>query len=233
MGSKSRLAKDILPIILKNRASGQWYIEPFAGGMNMIDKVDGPRIANDVHFELIAMWDSLVNKQWIPTKITKESYCNVRNNKANYEPHIVGWVGFNCSYSGKYFGGFAGETKTKLGTIRDYQSEAINNVIKQVKNLKGIIFSNKNYLELELPPNSLVYCDPPYKGTTEYANKFDHNLFWQWVRDASNNGHTVYASEYNAPQDFLCVWSKEIKSSLSANGNYGGSKTSVEKLFTI
>jgi DNA adenine methylase len=41
----------------------------------------------------------------------------------------------------------------------------------------------------------------------------------------------VFVSEYNAPDDFVCVWQKEAKSSLSANGKIGGNKTSVEKLF--
>ena len=34
MGSKNRIAKFILPIILKERKPEQWYVEPFAGGMN-------------------------------------------------------------------------------------------------------------------------------------------------------------------------------------------------------
>lgn len=41
----------------------------------------------------------------------------------------------------------------------------------------------------------------------------------------------VFVSEYNAPADFECVWQKEAKSSLSANGKIGGNKVSVEKLF--
>jgi DNA adenine methylase len=44
-------------------------------------------------------------------------------------------------------------------------------------------------------------------------------------------GHKVYVSEYSAPSDFKCVWEKETKSSLSANGIIGGSKLSVERLF--
>lgn len=44
MGSKARHAKELLPIILKDRKPGQWYVEPFVGGANMIDKVDGNRI---------------------------------------------------------------------------------------------------------------------------------------------------------------------------------------------
>ncbi len=36
MGSKNRIAKQILPIILKNRTKEQYYIEPFVGGANLI-----------------------------------------------------------------------------------------------------------------------------------------------------------------------------------------------------
>lgn len=41
MGSKWRIAKHILPIILEGRNDGQYYVEPFCGGCNMIDKVQG------------------------------------------------------------------------------------------------------------------------------------------------------------------------------------------------
>ena len=40
MGSKRRIAKYILPIMLEHRAPNQWWVEPFVGGGNMIDKVD-------------------------------------------------------------------------------------------------------------------------------------------------------------------------------------------------
>ena len=234
MGSKARFTKEILPIILKDRKPEQWYIEPFAGGMNAICEVQGNRIANDIHYYLIQMWRELVGG-WIPKKITKEEYSEVRTDQNKYPAYFVGWVGFNCSYSGKWFGGFADDypesRRNKKGILPNYQMEAINNIPKQVEKLKGVIFQDKPYYELELPPNSIVYCDPPYEGTTKYANDFDHNLFWNWVRNISKQGHTVFVSEYNAPADFECVWQKEAKSSLSANGKIGGNKVSVEKLF--
>lgn len=43
----------------------------------------------------------------------------------------------------------------------------------------------------------------------------------------------MFISEYNAPDDFVCVWQKEAKSSLSANGVIGGNKISTEKLFVL
>lgn len=232
MGSKARFSNELLPIILQGRQQNQCYVEPFAGGMNMISEVGGNRIANDVHYYLIEMWKELAIG-WIPDKISREQYLDVRANPNKYPSHFVGWVGFNCSYSGKWFGGFAGETKTKIGTIRDYQEEAIKNVAKQARKMEGVIFQNKSFTELELPPNSIIYCDPPYEGTTGYANGFNHNAFWEWVRTISRQRHSVFVSEYKAPDDFKCIWQKEAKSSLSANGIVGGNKISVEKLFRL
>ena len=72
MGSKNRFAKELLPIILKDRKTDQWYVEPFAGGMNLIDKVDGNRIANDNNKYLIALWKGLQINKSRPTEISKE-----------------------------------------------------------------------------------------------------------------------------------------------------------------
>lgn len=199
--------------------------------MNVICNVGGPRIANDRHYYLIKMWEELL-KGWVPEKITRDEYYKVRNSKESYPDYYVGWVGFNCSYSGKWFGGFAGDTATKIGTIRDYQKEAIRNVLGQVKGLDGVVLKNLSYLDLEIPSGSVVYCDPPYEGTTKYAGDFDHKIFWDWVRETSAK-HTVFVSEYKAPEDFICVWQKEAKSSLSANGKGGGNKNSIERLFRL
>lgn len=230
MGSKSRIAKEILPIILKHRKPNQFYIEPFCGGCNAIDKVEGNRIANDYNFYLIKMWEALVNKNYKPKVINREEYKDIRDNKTNYAPELVGWVGFNCSYSGKYFGGFAGLTTTKNGAVRDYQQEAFNNVKAQIPKLKGVKFHNSSFDKLTMPDNSIIYCDPPYESTTRYADSFDHSYFWQWVRQQSKE-HTIFVSEYNAPNDFECVWQKKVSSSLSANGKVGSNKHSIEKLF--
>ena len=53
MGSKNRIAKHILPIMLEHRTEGMTWVEPFVGGANMIDKVEGKRIGADINFYLI------------------------------------------------------------------------------------------------------------------------------------------------------------------------------------
>jgi len=231
MGSKNRFAKELLEIVLADRGKYQAYVEPFAGGMNTIDKVTGWRIASDSHCPLISMWKALIYNSWTPPEyVTKEEYDNVRTNPDNYSQHYLGWVGFNCSYRGKWFGGYAGKCKTNINTERNYQSESIRNVTKQIPKLVGVDFRCVDYTQLLLPRNSLVYCDPPYFDTTKYRDDVEHERFWNWVRKISKE-HNVFVSEYVAPPDFKCVWSKEVASSLSRNGTSGGNRLSVERLY--
>ena len=245
MGSKNRFAKEILPIILKGRYLGQSYVEPFAGGMNSIDKVDGLRIANDNNKYLIAMWEGLMKGIEYPLEIDKSLYCLARDvfngterrfeHIMNMTDDVVGWIGFMASANGRFFdGGYSGRSKTKTGNTRDYIAEGIRNIKKQAPNLRGVDFRCGDYRSLYIPERSIVYCDIPYEGTKQYSTskEFNHFEFWQWARDRANDGHYVFVSEYNAPDDFECVWEKTANSSLRSNESITGSKTSVEKLFT-
>ena len=87
-----------------------------------------------------------------------------------------------------------------------------------------------SYEDLEIPRNSIIYCDPPYAGTTGYKDKFNHDEFWKWCRDKKAEGHTIFISEYNAPKDFKCIWSQELNVSVARNGKH---KKAMEKLFTL
>lgn len=229
MGSKAKYAKHILPIILANRTAEQWYVEPFCGGCNCIDKVPGPRWANDVNPCLIALFRALADG-WTPPRITREEYQNIRDRREDYAPELVGWAGVGCSYSGKWFGGYAGVVQTREG-VRDYVGEAIANATRQAASLRGVRFTSGAYDQMVIPPNSVIYCDPPYAGTTSYETDFDHAVFWKWTRALAALGHQVFISEYAAPPEFVCVWEGRASSSLSANGRGGGNKTSVERLF--
>ncbi len=233
MGSKARIAKHLLPIILADRKPDQFYVEPFAGGMNMISKVDGKRIACDSNNYLVEMWRAIMNDWQPPHFVSKELYEIVRNDQSKIAPWMVGWVGFNCSYSGKWFGGYAGTVKTRVGTTRNYQEEALKNTLKQKDLLRGVEFVCCDYRELVIPSKSVVYCDPPYAGTTGYKDKFDSGAFWAWTSQLATDGHSVFVSEYTAPSSVEQVWEGPVKSSLSANGQHGGSKNSVERLFRV
>ena len=222
-GSKRKILKDILPIILRNREKKQWYIEPFCGGGNVIFNIDGPRrIANDINYYLIELFKALQN-DWLPPKeISEEYYNEIKNNKNKYPPCLVGYVGFQMSFGCKFFGGYSRNTRR-----RNFSREAFNNILKDIPKIKNIIFENKEYFDLKIPEKSLIYCDPPYKNSYNYKIIFDHNKFYNWCREKVRENHLLFVSEYEMPKDFICIWEKEIFSSLDVSIG----KRSVEKLF--
>lgn len=247
MGSKNRIAKEILPLILKNRKENQYYIEPFVGGANVIDKVDGLRIGLDVNKYLIALFKGLQNNEDLILDIPKELYNkardqfnletqNIKIENKEFNDFQLGWIGYMGSANGRFFdGGYSGISKTSNGGTRNYIEESIKNILKQKNNLNGINFFHSSYENFNYPKNSIIYCDIPYQNTKQYkfSRDFNYDKFWDWARAMKKNEHEIYISEYNAPDDFICVWEKEVKSSLSANGINGGNKNSIEKLFTI
>ena len=144
---------------------------------------------------------------------------------------LTGFIGFTLSFGGKWFGGYR---RDKAGTkgcpVNEYTQtqRAKKSAIKQSKLLQGVRLVCSTYDNLEIPEKSIIYCDPPYQGTTSYKDGFSHEAFWQWCRDKSKEGHKVYISEYSAPDDFECIWEMDVSSNLSKTKN---SKKATEKLF--
>jgi len=76
--------------------------------------------------------------------------------------------------------------------------------------------------------NWLVYCDIPYKDTTQYGicKNFDNDKFWNWARKLSKN-NIVLISECQAPNDFESIWEQEVTRTV----NNSSRNKSIEKLF--
>ena len=222
------MQKKILPIILKDRKEDQWYVEPFVGAFNVIDKVTGNRIANDSNIYLVELFRS-IQSGWIPPDLIDEAEYNfVKDSKDMLPEDYVGFVGIGCSYAGKFFGGYARGNDDK-DNPRNCCLESKKNILSQYEGLQGIRIYNLDYKDLPIPENSIVYCNPPYANTTKYKNEFNHEEFWKWCEDLVNQGHQVFVSEYTAPDNWECVWSKKVNNTLTKDT---GSKQGVEKLFT-
>lgn len=232
MGSKARIAKEVAPIIneLVERHGIQLYIEPFVGGANMIQHIKAPtKYGCDNNPYLIAFWQQ-IQRGWNPLEsvdMTRELYQDIKAHKDKYSPEIVALAGFCATYNAKWFGGYAGIVTTKIGTQRNYYDEAVRNVLKQQKHIQGIEFMCMDFAELDVS-GALIYCDPPYCGATGYAESFDHERYWAWVR-AMSAKNIVLCSEYAAPADFDCVWTKALTTTLDKNSR----STATEKLFAV
>lgn len=130
-------------------------------------------------------------------------------------------IGFLASYNGRWFdGGYAQSIyeKTKNGLrYRDYYQEAKRNLESQAKNLIGINFSCYDYRELPMTntSNNVIYCDPPYANTKQFAisKNFNHNEFWETMRAWSKKNY-VFISELEAPDDFVCIWEQNVSRSI-------------------
>lgn len=226
MGSKNRIAKYLLPIILKDRKPEQWYVEPFVGGANMIDKVEGNRIGADSNHYLIALLNEMTNDDFYVPDVNEGLFNAIKNNKRLYGDWIVAYAGTQLSFGAMWFSGYR---KDKQG-VRNYSDEAKRNINKQAKNIKSCKFVVSAFGSLEIPESSIIYCDPPYENTAKYkaVDDFNHAEFWQKCRDWCADGHQVFVSEYNAPDDFVCVWEKEISVNVAKNSK---GKKGVERLF--
>jgi len=225
MGSKRRIAKEILPIILQNRQPNQWYAEPFCGGCNSLDKVTGKRIGSDINKYLIALLEEMQKDNFALPFIGEKEYQDIKNNKEKYPDYILGYAGFQLSFGAKWFGGYR---RDKAG-VRDYQNEAQQNLKAQQNLIKDVLFYCCDYWELNIPANSIIYCDPPYENTTKYKDAFDHTKFWQWCEKKTLEGNKVFVSEYRAPENWKSIWSKKVTTMLDVR-NY---KNDIEKLFVL
>jgi DNA adenine methylase len=211
-GGKAKISEELSSFLNSELEDDQPFVDLFCGSCNIISKIDSNRlrIANDKHKYLIAMWKGLQDGFEPPKDISLEQYQEIREN-LDVNPALSGFVGFGCSYAGKWFDSFA-----KSDDGRPYSLNAYNSTKRKFESLKDVQFYNYDYRELDIPEGSLVYCDIPYRGTGQYCKEevgvFDHDDFYKWV-DENCLKYKIYISEYvqNTPKNYDVVWMKRSK----------------------
>ena len=183
-GGKARIANELSKELQSRLKEGQAFVDLFCGSCNVVSKIKAPvRIANDLHKELIALHKA-VQEGWIPpSSISELEYKEIKN--SNEVPdYLKAFVGFGCSFSGKYWGGYA-----RGSEVRNYATNAKNTLLAKHKTLKDVQFTNLQYHEVSVPDNSLIYCDIPYKDTTGYSTgSFQHESFYLWAKEMKDRG---------------------------------------------
>lgn len=81
--------------------------------------------------------------------------------------------------------------------------QSLESIVQQDSKIET---SSISYADYEYRDGDVVYCDPPYKNTHGYGIEFNTDAFWEWARTRE---YPVYVSEYQAPEDFVSIWSKE------------------------
>jgi DNA adenine methylase len=227
LGGKVRIAKQLTAFLKSVRKPGQIYVEPFVGGGAIISLIDGPRIGSDLCPYLITFYRQLQDG-WLPPEILSEE--RYKELKQLYKETVcngeIGFAMYFCSFGGKAWGGYARDPKSGY----DFVKGARNSAIRLIQTVKDVKFYSRDYEDLlrTLPLGCLIYCDIPYINTTQYRFSFDHTRFFNIIREFSNR-HDIFVSEYQAPEDFECVWQIERKTCM--NTITGGKADRTEKLF--
>lgn len=170
------------------------------------------------------MYSAIQGGMELPDELSEEEYLHIRNNKDENKA-LTGFVGFGCSFAGKWFGGYARNRDN-----HNYCKGSKNSLMDKMSTMQDVKFVWRDYKTLN-PNGLLIYCDPPYKGTTKYTGtpEFSSEDFWNKMREWSIN-NDVYISEYSAPDDFECVL--EIPTRTNIRDKSGGVSERVDKLFT-
>lgn len=123
------------------------------------------------------------------------------------------------------------ENLERLGNLESLENlERLESLerLERLGNLQRLEKLNITNLSYERVPittpinETIIYCDPPYKGTSRYQKDIRHDLFYDWV---VNNPYKVYVSSYEF--DLPIVREFEHRSLLSATTN----NKVVERLF--
>lgn len=227
LGGKTKLSRHITKVMLDSTDSREKYIEPFVGGGSVLTSMAhhfAHTEASDTHEDLILLWKGLQDGSFDPpSELTDEEYQEL---KASPPSALRGFVGFGCSFGGKFFGG------RSRGGGRNHVDESRRNVLKQIPLIEGVNFVQQSYEAVEVHSGDVIYCDPPYEKTTKYAGTetFDHKKFWEVVQNWAEQGAHVFVSELAAPEGWECVWQQERSISVD---KWKPTETLVEKLFTF
>jgi site-specific DNA-adenine methylase len=126
-------------------------------------------------------------------------------------------------------------SKTQKAQLERQRSLQQLERLEQLKQLPGnLTMTGLDYRQVEIKPNSVVYCDIPYFIASksyikqQYGVHFDHTAFFEW---AATRDFPVYFSEYNCDDPrFELVFEKGKRVSMAATGAKSADKT-MERLY--
>ena len=74
-----------------------------------------------------------------------------------------------------------------------------------------------SYDQVEILPDSVIYCDIPYEGTDGYLTEFDFEKFYSWCEKQTG---PLFISSYKMPSErFVCVAMFKHRCTLSSTEN--------------
>ena len=228
VGGKTKIAKAIADVI-RQSTKAEVIVEPFIGGGSMTEQLSkrfSRVLASDNHKDIALLWQRVVDG-WLPPEIISErEYYELMHSKPSA---LRGFVGTGGSFGGKWFAGYARGGFNSNGNPRNHQAEsarAVSRIAKVISVNTTVLHSD--YRDVEIPHGAAIYCDPPYADTLGYNSTFSTEEFWNWASEKSDS-HDVFISEYRAPDDWVEIWNKAKRQSVTLPSQ--GREIRIERLF--
>lgn len=203
LGGKASTAGAISRAVLAARGEATRYLEPFVGSGAVLEEV-APHFkcvyAGDAMPGLAGMWICLINGWTPPTAVSEERYRMLKSAPERLPERV--FVGFGASFAGKFFGGYARPHVRQ----RDPYGTSVRVALRRARAFPHARLRECDYRCWNPGSGWLVYCDPPYAGTTGYSTgQFKTAEFWSTCQEWARAGATVFVSEYQAPRGVECV----------------------------
>ena len=237
-GGKAKISRHIVRELVERHGPriGS-YVEPFLGGANVAEAVAphcvSMRLA-DLRPDLVMMFRAHLDGSWTPPETCSRSrYLALRTAPPSPDR---GFYGSAMSFGGKWFGGYSGAWGNRqcddyLG-MGQRACERVRSALSQADSVEW--FPGVDYRAVPIRPGDVVYCDPPYAGTTDYGayldgTRWDAAAFWRWAQAVSAFAF-VYVSESAAPAGWRPVWSGTQRVKMDKANNR---ELQPERLYTL
>ena len=102
--------------------------------------------------------------------------------------------------------------KSVAGRAAELQS------LESLESLERLEITSASYADLKFARDAVIYCDPPYEGTTcdQYGcPDFDFRHFWEWARRQKQ----IYVSDTAPKEGMAVIWDKSLWSKVSGTNN--------------
>ena len=229
-GSKNKLAKDII----EQMPPAEHFYDLFGGGGAITHCAVLSGKYKYVHYNeinplVVKGFEMAINGEFNNENrwISREEFYRLKDT----DPYVAICFSFGNNLVDYLYGKDVEPIKKALHYARVLNNQSLLDIelqrVESYERLKRLqSLESLNYCEVHIEPNSVIYCDIPYKNTKKYChNEFDYDKFYEWCKGKKN----LFVSEYSMPPEFIEVWSKKHKSFMSATKV----ADSVEKLFTL
>jgi DNA adenine methylase len=228
LGGKHRQSKEIARHIAEVSDGDYW--EPFMGGGSVAAAVARTQSfdtmhLSDAHTDLVLMWQALLDGWLPPERVSLEEWQALKGALPSAER---GFVGFACSFAGKWFSSYAVDSRPS----EDAAGAGARGLAKKVAALLEVgtvSVTHQSYDAVAPVSGDVLYLDPPYANTAGYSTgSFDSAAFWSWAQRHAEGGVHVFVSEFTAPDGWVPVWSVERTAIIRPHNR----KKAVEHLYS-